>query len=310
MAKYLSFDIGGTNLKYALIDEEGKIFEKDRVETNTESLAAFMQSIYQVADKYRGQFKGIAVCVPGKIDTKHKVIYFGGALPFLDGLNLQETLGKKYQVPVSVENDGKAAALAEQWHGELHDVADGVAITLGTGVGGGIVVNYRVVHGWTFQAGELSWMITNAGIGAKNMAAYTGYTCSAVNMIKKINLALGNVSNLDDGVAAFKAINEENLRALAIFQRYCRNVAIMIINIQTIINASKFVIGGGISAQPVLIEEINNQLHKILENNPMIGKQMIAPPVVAAKYGNDANLYGALYALLLELKEKKQTKMD
>lgn len=85
MAKYLSFDIGGTNLKYALIDEEGKIFEKDRIETNTESLAAFMQSIYQVADKYRGQFKGIAVCAPGKIDTKHKVIYFGGALPFLMG---------------------------------------------------------------------------------------------------------------------------------------------------------------------------------------------------------------------------------
>lgn len=148
-------------------------------------------------------------------------------------------------------------------------------------------------------------MITNAGIGTKNMAAYTGCTCSAVNMIKKVNLALGNVTNVDDGVAAFKAINEEDLRALAIFKRYCRNVAIMIINIQTVVNASKFVIGGGISAQPVLIEEIDNQLHKILENNLMIGKQMIDPPVVAAKYGNDANLYGALYALLLELKEKE-----
>ncbi len=306
MTQYLTFDIGGTNLKYALIDEEGKIFEKDRVETNTESLEAFMQSIYKVADKYQGKYRGIAVCAPGKIDTEHKIIYFGGALPFLDGLNLQETLGEKYKVPVSVENDGKAAALAEQWHGELQDVDDGVAITLGTGVGGGIVVNHRVVHGWTFQAGELSWMITNAGIGTKNMAAYTGYTCSAVNMIKKVNLALGNVTNVvDDGVAAFKAINEEDLRALAIFKRYCRNVAIMIINIQTVVNASKFVIGGGISAQPVLIEEINNQLHKILENNLMIGKQMIAPPVVAAKYGNDVNLYGALYALLLELKEKE-----
>lgn len=305
MTQYLTFDIGGTNLKYALIDEEGKIFEKDRVETNTESLEAFMQSIYQVADKYQGKYQGIAVCAPGKIDTEHKIIYFGGALPFLDGLNLQETLGEKYKVPVSVENDGKAAALAEQWHGELQGVDDGVAITLGTGVGGGIVVNHRVVHGWTFQAGELSWMITNAGMGTKNMATYTGYTCSAVNMIKKVNLALGNVTNVDDGVAAFKAINEEDLRALAIFKRYCRNVAIMIINIQTVVNASKFVIGGGISAQPVLIEEINNQLHKILENNLMIGKQMIAPPVVAAKYGNDANLYGALYALLLELKEKE-----
>lgn len=301
MTQYLSFDIGGTNLKYALINNSGHIVEKDRVKTNTENLDSFMESMYQVADKYMGKFEGIAVCAPGKIDTKHKIIYFGGALPFLDGLNLEETLGKKYHVPVGVENDGKAAALSEQWLGELHDVNTGVAITLGTGVGGGILVDNRVLHGWTFQAGELSWMITNSGLGTQNMAAYTGYSCSAVNMIRKVNLALGNASNLDDGISAFKAINDGDLRALAIFKRYCRNVAIMIINIQTVINASKFVIGGGISAQPVVIEEINNQVHKLLDNNPMIGKQMIAPPVVAAKHGNDSNLYGALYALLLEL---------
>ena len=176
-----------------------------------------------------------------------------------------------------------------------------VAITLGTGVGGGILVDNRVLHGWTFQAGELSWMITNSGLGTQNMAAYTGYSCSAVNMIRKVNIALGNTSNLDDGISAFKAINDGDLRAVAIFKRYCRNVAIMIINIQTVINASKFVIGGGISAQPVVIKEIDNQVHKLLDSNPMIGKQMIAPPIVAAKHGNDSNLYGALYALLLEL---------
>lgn len=91
---------------------------------------------------------------------------------------------------------------------------------------------------------------------------------------------------------------------MAIFKLYCRNVAIMIINIQTVINASKFVIGGGISNQPILIEEINNQLAKILEINPMIGKQMIPPKIVAAKHGNDSNLYGALYSLLLELNKQ------
>lgn len=167
MEKYLSFDIGGTNLKYALIDEKGQILEKDRVKTDAESLDTFMASMYKVADKYQDQFQGIAVCAPGKIDTENKIIYFGGALPFLDGLNLQKTLGEKYNVPISVENDGKAAALSEQWLGELRGVDTGVAITLGTGVGGGIVVNNRVLHGWTFQAGELSWMITNSGIGVK-----------------------------------------------------------------------------------------------------------------------------------------------
>lgn len=303
MKKYLSFDIGGTNLKYALIDEKGQIIEKDRVKTSTENLDAFMESMYQVTDKYQDQFKGIAVCAPGKIDTENKIIYFGGALKFLDGLNLQEVLGDKYNVPISVENDGKAAALSEQWLGELRGVDTGVAITLGTGVGGGVVVNNHLLHGWTFQAGELSWMITNSGIGTKNKAVYTGDNCSAVNMVKKVNLALGN-KDLDDGLTAFEAINNGDLRALAIFKRYCRNVAIMIINIQTVINASKFVIGGGISNQPILIEEINNQLAKILEINPMIGKQMIPPKIVAAKHGNDSNLYGALYSLLLELNKQ------
>ena len=300
MKKYLTFDIGGTNLKYALVDENGQILEKDRIKTNAEDLDAFMESMYQVADKYQDAFSGIAVCAPGKIDTENKIIYFGGALPFLDGLNLQETLGQKYGVPISVENDGKTAALSEQWLGELRGVDTGVAITLGTGVGGGIIVNNRILHGWTFQAGELSWMITNSGIGVKNMAAYTGVSCSAVNMIKKVNLATGN-KDLDDGLSAFEAINIGDLRAMAIFKRYCRNVAIMIINIQTVINASKFVIGGGISNQKILIDEIDNQLHKILDNNPMIGKQMIVPVVVSAKHGNDSNLYGALYSLLRKL---------
>ncbi|MCT3585754.1 ROK family protein [Lactobacillus amylovorus] len=300
MEKYLTFDIGGTNLKYALIDEKGHIIEKDRVKTSTENLDAFMESVYQVADKYQGKFQGIAVCAPGKIDTENKVIYFGGALQFLDGLNLQKALGDRYNVPISVENDGKAAALSEQWLGELRGVDTGAAITLGTGVGGGIVVNNRVLHGSTFQAGELSWMITNYGLGVKNRAAYTGSNCSAVSMIKKVNLALGN-KDLDDGLVAFDAINNGDLRALPIFKRYCHNVATMIVNIQTVINASKYVIGGGISNQPILIEEINNQLQKILEDNPMIGKQMIAPEIVAAKHGNDSNLYGALYSLLLEL---------
>ena len=303
MKKYLSIDIGGTNLKYALIDEKGHILEKDRVKTDAKNLTAFMENMYEVIDSYQDQFEGIAICAPGKIDTENKIIYFGGALKFLDGLNLQDALGDKYNVPISVENDGKAAALSEQWLGELRGVDTGVAITLGTGVGGGVVVNNHLLHGWTFQAGELSWMITNSGIGTKNKAAYTSDNCSAVNMVKKINLALGN-KDLDDGLTAFEAINNGDLRALAIFKRYCRNVAIMIINIQTVINASKFVIGGGISNQPILIEEINNQLAKILEINPMIGKQMIPPKIVAAKHGNDSNLYGALYSLLLELNKQ------
>ena len=300
MTQYLAFDIGGTNLKYALMDKTGHIIEKGSTPTNHENLDIFMASMYEIGDKYRGQFEGIAVCAPGKIDTKKQVIHFGGALPFLDGLNLEETLGKRYQVPVGAENDGKAAALCEQWLGELHDVNTGAVMTLGPGVGGGILIDNRVLHGRDFQAGELSWMIINSGVGTKNMDAYTGQLCSAVGMVRAINKEVQN-NNLNDGKAAFDAIQKEKVTAPKIFQEYCRNVAIMILNVQTVINGEKIVIGGGISAQPILIKEIRHQFKLLLTNNKMLGDQVTPPEIVAAKYKNDTNLYGALYALLLEI---------
>ena len=299
MTQYLAFDIGGTNLKYALMDKTGQIVEKGSTPTHHESLDAFMTSMYEVGDKYKGRFEGFAVCAPGKIDTKKKIIHFGGALPFLDGLNLQDTLGKKYNVPVGVENDGKAAALCEQWLGELHDISTGAVMTLGTGVGGGILVDNRVLHGRDFQAGELSWMITNSGAGTQKMDAYTGKLCSAVGMVVAVNEMIGNKERTS-GRAAFEAIKAKNVKAMKIFQKYCRNVAIMIMNVQTVINGEKIVIGGGISAQPMLIEEIKRQFKLLLAGNEMLKDQVIPPKIVAAKYRNDTNLYGALYALLLE----------
>lgn len=300
MTQYLAFDIGGTNLKYALMDKEGHILEKGSVPSENKELYKFMNNMYQVCDKYKGRFNGIAVCAPGKIDTKKKIIHFGGALPFLDGLNLQDTLGKKYGVPVGAENDGKAAALCEQWLGELHDVNTGAVMTLGTGVGGGILIDNRVLHGRDFQAGELSWMAVNEAAGLKEKSAYMGELGSAVHMIKTINKKLGN-EKLTDGKAAFEAIKAGNPDAVKIFKQFCLNVAIMILNVQTVINGEKIVIGGGISAQPILIEEIRKQFDYILQDNPMLGKQVTPPEIVAAKFKNDTNLYGALYALLLEI---------
>lgn len=75
----------------------------------------------------------------------------------------------------------------------------------------------------------------------------------------------------------------------------------MILNVQTVINGEKIVIGGGISAQPILIKEIRHQFKLLLTNNKMLGDQVTPPEIVAAKYKNDTNLYGALYALLLEI---------
>lgn len=216
-------------------------------------------------------------------------------MTFLDGLNLEETLGSRYGVAVSAENDAKAATLCEQWLGELKGVDTGAVMTLGTGVGGGIVVGGKLLHGSSFQAGELRWMITNQEAWLKEMADYTGARCSAVRMVERVNQELGN-EDLADSLAAFAAIKSGNEEAGKIFRQYCLDVAVMILNLQTVINGEKVVIGGGISAQEILIEEIRRQFGEILQDNPILGQQVIPPEIVAAK--NDTNLYGALFALL------------
>ncbi|GHV98342.1 transcriptional regulator [Lactobacillus nasalidis] len=298
MTQYLVFDIGGTNVKYALMDGEGKLLEKGK-RASADNLEDFVAVLYAIGDQYKGKFAGIAVCAPGKIDTEKKIIHFGGALPFLDGLNLEETLGARYGVPVGAENDGKAAALCEQWLGELKGVDTGAVLTLGTGVGGGIVAGGKLLHGSSFQAGELSWMITNQGAGLKKMDAYAGFACSAVGMVEKVNRQLGN-EDVNDGLAAFEAIKSGNEEAVKIFRQYCLSVAVMILNLQAVINGEKVVIGGGISAQEILIEEIRRQFGEILNDNPMLRQQVTPPEIVAAKFRNDTNLYGALFALLQE----------
>ena len=107
---------------------------------------------------------------------------------------------------------------------------------------------------------------------------------------------LGN-SDLKDGLVAFKAINAGDKTVYSLFENYCRNLAITILNLQTIFDMETFVIGGGISAQPILIEEVNRQFDKVHHEIDFIGKIIKRPEIVACHHHSGANLIGAAYFL-------------
>lgn len=291
MKNYLGIDIGGTNVKYALVDEAGKIIENDKIST-AQNKEDFLNNLDQVVKKYQDKIQGIAFCAPGKItDT---TIHYGGSLPFLDGIDLGERY-KYLNIPVAGVNDGKASVLAENWLGSLKGLKNCAALTLGTGVGGGIIVNGDLVIGENSQAGEASMLILNT---EKNgMDSFAGAQGSAVGMISKVNEALGN-KDKTDGLAAFKAINAGDEKALKIFNQYCKNVAAIIINIQGLLDPKRIAIGGGISAQPIVIEQIKKEYAKIIESNVFMRGTLTPIEIVAAKFQNEANIYGALYNLL------------
>lgn len=297
MKNYLIFDVGGTNLKFALF-RDSKLSEKKKLPISYK-IKKFQTQLKQVIDSYHGKINGIAFSIPGKINSRTNIIDFGGNLSFLDGVDMKRLLGIPDDFPFIVENDAKCAALAEHYQGTLQNVNNGAVLVLGTSVGGGLIVNGKLLQGQHLQAGEVSFMTTTSNPCGMDQAY--GSVGSAVQMIIQVNQILGNGKSTD-GEKAFKAINAHNGKSWEIFQRYCRQIASMIMNIHALLDMEIFAIGGGISAQSVVVKEINCQYDEILNRMPITKRTLSRPIITQARFNNDANLYGAFNALLKQNK--------
>ena len=180
--KCLVLDYGGTALKYGLMDTDANLTEQGEVPAPNHSAEEYLRVTGEIFDRYKDEVDGIAVSMPGTF-TDETVLVSGGAyLNILKGTNIRELLETRCGVPVAVENDGKAAALAECWNGNLKDCQDGIAIILGTGIGGGIVHNRRVYRGRHAAAGEFSYILTGGKSGVFNMSTYT---CSTEGFVER-----------------------------------------------------------------------------------------------------------------------------
>ena len=293
MSNYLCIDVGGTFIKYANADRFGKISSKDK-EITPATLAGFLAVIRKIVTENAKNIAGIAICCPGKVDRKEGMIFHGGSLQYLDGLPLKAMLEDEFHLPVGVINDGKAAALSELWLGNLQGCGNGVALILGTALGGGIIANGQLLEGEHFQAGEFSFIVHNPREQAAK--SLIGDLLSAVAFVETTSQKIGLVEA--DGQLVFDAINEGNQELIRHLEEYCYELALVILNIQAVLDFSNVVIGGGISAQPRLIQEIDQQLQKIRSDLPALEATMCKPIVLPCKFYNDANILGALYNLL------------
>jgi glucokinase len=157
----IGVDLGGTNLRAAAIGASGKILEQISAETNPENgreyvISKIVQAIEELRGKHReARLAGVGIGVPGFILIEKGVIVGSNNLAFLDDFPLRDEIEKRLETPVILENDANAAALGEKWMGTGKDVNDLVLLTLGTGIGGGIIYKGRVMHGFVGMAGEL-----------------------------------------------------------------------------------------------------------------------------------------------------------
>lgn len=296
---YLVLDIGGTFVKYALMSSAGDIISKNKRPIGRTSLEELLETVYSIIDDQDlTSIKGIAVCCPGAVDVKTGVVYHGGSFPFLHEVNLMKLIRDRYNKDVSIENDGKCAALAELWLGSVKEAKDSVVLVLGSGIGGGIIMGGQLQRGANLSAGEVSYIMSAMDPDTQE-ATYFGLECSAVEMVRRIGEMKG-LQDPTDGEAVFAFINQQDEEATAVFDAYCLKVAVQIMNLQYILDPELFAIGGGISAQPILLERLQWSIAEIKRLNPF---HKANPKITACAFRNDANLYGALYHFFVEQDE-------
>lgn len=289
--KYLVLDIGGSSIKYALMNRESEFLEKGKVKTPKDSLETFVEVIGEIYDIYKDEIEGIAISMPGRIDSDRGYTFTGGALTYNDKRDMVDILKKRCPVSITIENDGKCAALAEASLGNLSDCNDGIVVILGTGIGGGIIKDKKLHKGANFIAGEFSAIITNSSTKKNPMESMWARTCGVNALIREVAL-VKNISEEEiNGEKVFEYANLGDKDVLNVLDEYCYRIAVQLFNLQYIYNPEKIAIGGGISAQNILIEYIQKNIHKLASKIPV---DFPAPTVVACKYRNDSNLIGAL----------------
>lgn len=301
MGQYLVFDWGGTFMKYALMNDKAEVISKGKIPSVKKD--DNKENFYHVLDEVVNQYDaidGIAISSAGVIDSSLGLIHTIGIFPFLNEVNLSEELSERYHTKVTIENDGKCAALSEVWLGNLKDVDDGAVIIIGTSIGGALILDHKLRRGKKFFAGEFCSMCINVDAVDK-VESYVGQKCCTPYLCSLIQEKLNLEDNID-GETAFQYLNDGNVLALEALKDFTDGLAMFLFDIYVPLDLEKILIGGGISEQPILMDylkqsilDLKNKHHDLKQ-----GIEYPLPKIDVCKFHNDANLIGALYHFLYE----------
>lgn len=310
---YLVFDVGATFVKYAWMTNEGAIEEKGKTPTAnkvTDGVEDFVASIGAIYDMYKdkGTIEGIAMGLPGQIDVDNGIVYGGGGLKYLDEVPLGDILSRRCDgVRVSLENDGKCAALAEVWLGNAKDVQDVCVLVFGTGLGGGIIKDRKVHRGNRLLAGELSFAVegmTRADLEQfydidkltvaetfESMPYLETTKCSTSGLVYHVAKAKALPLEEVDGEKIYRWAAEGDEVCIDILEEMYFSIAKICLNLYVSFDPDVILIGGGISAESRFFEGVQ----KYVERLKKMSKLYAGLRLDVCKFRNDSNLLGSLY---------------
>ncbi|MDQ0150619.1 ROK family protein [Eubacterium multiforme] len=287
MRLFAGIDIGGTNIKYGVIEEEGNIIKSS--ERSTEAHKGGMSIIDKVKEIIREMNKeykieGICVSTAGMVCPKEgKIVYAGPTIPNYTGVEIKKILEKEFNIKCEVENDVNCAALGELWLGAGKGKESMACMTIGTGIGGAIIADGKIIPGFSNSAGEIGYMLVN-GEQIQNIASTTALVRSVANR-------KGIDENDINGKEIFKGYEEGDSICIDEIEKLADTLALGITNIVYLFNPEVVVLGGGIMARedilrPLIDKSLKKYLIESVYNNTNIA---------FAELKNTAGMMGAVY---------------
>jgi len=296
---YLAFDIGGTAIKHALVDDRLGLRENGSFPTaSAGGRAELVEALGAVYDRYAGAVAGVAISTAGELDPATGHMLNGGALRYTAGMNLLDAVASRCPVPVSVENDANCALLAERGDGVLAECRNAFMLIIGTGLGGALLLDGRLHRGAHFYAGSFSLLLrsidaplTLDAAGAPTEIA--AWPCGVGGLIDAVARRTGRAASGLDGRAVFDLAEAGDAGALAGLDEYCGRLARLAFNAHLTLDVELIAVGGGISRRPLLVRTLARQLDAAFDAlDPYL--EVPRPALRRCRHGADANLVGAV----------------
>lgn len=300
MKQYFGIDIGGTAVKLGIVDETGKVLCKGEQSVNFDGYQTpVLDTVRKAAKEFLTaqaipveNLSGIGVSATGQIDSRKGIVVGTcGNFPNYIGSPIKAALEQDFGLPVTVANDANCMTLGEVWVGGAQGYTDVIGVTLGTGVGGGILTGGRLLEGARGLGGELGHYRTHALDGVPCTCGATGCWERYAATTALVRAAQEKDPAWKDGRAIFAAAEAGNETVLALLDAWTDEIAQGLAGMVHIFNPQLILIGGGVSAQQkLLIEPIAEKVKASVM--PAFAEGL---EIRAAQLHNDAGMVGAVY---------------
>ena len=307
----IGIDLGGTNIKAGVVNENGEILYKARIKTNPDrSQLEIIRDMGFLARKViadsgldAANVLAIGVGAPGTPDNQAGTVVFAGNLPFRNA-PIREGIRKLWDLPVYIDNDANVAALAECVAGGARGTSHSVAITLGTGVGGGVIINRRIYSGFNNAGCEIGHIVIQVGgepctCGRKgcfeayaSATALIRETCRAAKAHPEslLNQLITENGGNADGRTAFQGMRQGDAAAAAVVDNYIEMLSEGLGNVVNAYMPEVIVIGGGVCNEGAYLL---NPVRERVKSKSFIHEGIREPEIRLAELGNDAGIVGA-----------------